>query len=84
MAFVGSCFVVVGSARYQKLFERRAVWREDEGPINLFELGNDSESIEGQSSTSDPNCVTFSTGPGAKKKLFSDEGLFLYLPLWAW
>ncbi|KAK3918427.1 Chromatin assembly factor 1 subunit A-A [Frankliniella fusca] len=66
----------LGSVRYQKLFERRAVWQEDEGPIVLTKLKNDSDAPEGLGApTSDPNCVTFSSGPGAKKKIISEEAL---------
>lgn len=65
----------LGSSRYQKLLERRAVWREDEGAINLSQLKND-DCLDGQGvPSSDPNCVTFTSGPGAKKKIISEEAI---------
>ncbi|KAE8743243.1 hypothetical protein FOCC_FOCC011178 [Frankliniella occidentalis] len=66
----------LGSVRYQKLLERRAVWQEDDGPIVLSKLKNDNAASVGLGvSTSDPNCMTFSSGPGAKKKIISEEAL---------
>ena len=65
----------MGSTRYQKLFERRAVWQEDEGPIVLSQIGNDSETADGQLiSNSESSSLTFGSGPGAKKKIISEEG----------
>lgn len=65
----------MGSARYQKLFERRAVWQEDEGPIVLPQIGNDTDNADGQASlNSDSSCMTIGSGPRAKKKIISEEG----------
>ncbi|XP_034241339.1 chromatin assembly factor 1 subunit A [Thrips palmi] len=63
------------SARYQKLLERRAVWQEDEGPIALTQFKSDNDNGEGLTLNAESNCVTFSSGPGAKKKIIAEEAI---------
>lgn len=50
------------------------MWQEDEGPIALTQFKNDIENGEGLVLNTESNCVTFSSGPGAKKKIISEEG----------
>lgn len=66
--------VFIGSARYQKLLERRAVWQEDEGPIALTQIKSDGDNGDGLTQNTESNAITFSSGPGAKKKIISEEG----------